>query len=56
MEDEKELNELQAQELLSEEKEHYVPRPWWQIALAWVLLILTVLGVISYYYWIMYRY
>lgn len=48
--------ELPEETVPDEPREVYKPRPWWQIALAWVMLVLVVLGVISYYYWIMYRY
>lgn len=34
----------------------YIPRPRWQIALAWVLLVVTLFAVGFYYYWIAYRY
>lgn len=37
-------------------KERYVPRPKWQLVLAWILLVLMVIGVAGYYYWIAYRY
>lgn len=39
-----------------EKKEVYTPRPVWQRVLAGVLAALMILGVIGYYYWIMYRY
>lgn len=35
-----------------EETPSYVPRPKWQLVLAWVLLILMLVGVAGYYYWI----
>lgn len=38
------------------QEQHYVPRPRWQIVLAWILLILMVVGVAGYYYWIVYKY
>lgn len=38
------------------ETESYKPRPKWQVALAWVLLALMVLGTVSYYYWIAHVY
>ncbi|MBE6944534.1 MAG: hypothetical protein E7459_00410 [Ruminococcaceae bacterium] len=37
-------------------EKRYVPRPKWQLVLAWILLILMVIGVAGYYYWIAYRY
>lgn len=36
--------------------DHYVPRPRWQIVLAWVFLVLIVLGTLLYYYWIAHKY
>lgn len=33
-------------------KPRYVPRPRWQIVMAWVLLAIVILAVISYYHWI----
>lgn len=36
--------------------DHYVPRPKWQLVLAWVFLILIVLGTLFYYYWIAHKY
>ena len=42
-------------ELDSEEKP-YVPRPKWQLAMAWFFLILIILGTILYYYWIAHKY
>lgn len=39
-----------------EETAPYAPRPKWQVALAWVLLVLMIIGVAGYYYWIAYRY
>ena len=38
------------------QEQRYVPRPRWQIVLAWILLILMVVGVAGYYYWIAHRY
>ena len=37
------------------ETQPYVPRPKWQIA-AWFFLLVMVLATILYYYWIAYRY
>lgn len=34
-----------------EEKEQYVPRPRWQIVMAWVLFAIVVLGIINICYW-----
>ena len=34
-----------------EEKEHYTPRPKWQVIFAWVLLCIVVLGVSNICYW-----
>ena len=39
-----------------EDKEKYTPRPRWQLAFAWCLVCLMVMGVFGSYYWIMYRY
>lgn len=60
MEENKEIlqnEEAQDQELFEKaeaykalEKEHYVPRPRWQIAAAWVGLAIVIAGVILYYY------
>lgn len=36
--------------------QRYVPRPKWQIIMAWVLVAVMVVAVISYYFWIAYRY
>ncbi len=33
-------------------RERYVPRPKWQLILAWILLGLMVVAVAGYYYWI----
>lgn len=37
---------------LDERKDGYKPRPKWQIAIAWVLLVLVIIGVAGWYYWI----
>lgn len=34
-----------------EQKEPYVPRPRWQIVMAWVLILIVVLGIINICYW-----
>lgn len=47
---------MDGEALPPEPQETYKPRPKWQIALAWFLLILMIIGTASYYYWIMYRY
>ena len=52
-----EQEKLQAPELPPlQEPEHYTPRPKWQIALAWALLAIVVLGVVLYYFQIAHRY
>ena len=38
------------------EQEKYVPRPKWQIAMAWSGLVIVVVGVILYYYYIATKY
>ncbi len=52
MDEQKEL----PQEEVVEEKPKYVPRPKWQLALAWVLLAIMVVGVCLYYYGIAFPY
>lgn len=56
MDEKKEPIEQPREEPVIEEKPHYVPRPRWQLVLAWILLILMVIGVAGYYYWIAHRY
>ncbi|MCI6729862.1 MAG: hypothetical protein SOY32_04710 [Candidatus Faecousia sp.] len=56
MDEKKEPIEQPQEEPVIEEKPHYVPRPRWQLVLAWILLILMVIGVAGYYYWIAHRY
>ncbi|HIR65257.1 MAG TPA: hypothetical protein IAB92_08660 [Candidatus Faecousia faecigallinarum] len=46
----------QNKDFLEPQEQRYVPRPRWQIVLAWILLILMVVGVAGYYYWIAHRY
>lgn len=50
--------ETETPEQLPQEQpaERYVPRPKWQLILAWILLALMVVAVAGYYYWIAYRY
>lgn len=48
--------EEQLPEEMTKPTPRYVPRPRWQIALAWVLLIVMLFAVGFYYYWIAYRY
>lgn len=48
-----EKSDLSPQEQL---EHHYTPRPKWQIALAWALLGIMVVGILLYYYWIAYPY
>ncbi len=43
-------------ESVPEEHESYVPRPRWQIVLAWIALVIVVAGVVLYYYQIMHKY
>ena len=38
------------------EKEVYVPRPKWQVAMAWIGLVIIVIGIILYYYYIATKY
>jgi hypothetical protein len=54
-------NQVNQEELLQEEPvlqedNVYTPRPRWQRIGAAVLAAIMILGVIGYYYWIMYRY
>lgn len=39
--------------LQDETPQGYTPRPKWQLALAWGLVVVMVLGIVSSYYWIM---
>ncbi len=41
---------------MQEEKPLYTPRPKWQIALAWLALVLFLAGVALYYLQIAYKY
>ena len=34
-----------------EEPEPYVPRPRWQLVMAWVLIAIVVLGIVNLCYW-----
>lgn len=46
----------QAPEDEARQQPGYVPRPKWQLAIAWILVVLMVIGVAGYYYWIAHRY
>ena len=46
---EKDRKKLQA--YLDEKNRPYTPRPKWQVIMAWVLLIIVILGVINICYW-----
>ncbi|MCI8525526.1 MAG: hypothetical protein HFF17_06305 [Oscillospiraceae bacterium] len=41
----------EAFERQTEEREPYIPRPRWQIVMAWVLFGIVVLGIINLCYW-----
>lgn len=57
MDEHKELPQEEVSEQTpAEEKPKYVPRPKWQLALAWVLLAIMVVGVCLYYYGIAFPY
>ena len=40
-----------AYEERQEPEEKYTPRPWWHVAMAWVLLAIVVLGIVNICYW-----
>lgn len=46
-----ELEKLRESLDMEKKKEHYVPRPGWQIAMAWILLAIVILGIINLCYW-----
>ena len=50
-----ERNDPEAPEL-EPEQEVYVPRPKWQVAMAWIGLVIIVIGIILYYYYIATKY
>ena len=58
MQTEHEMNEERQEPELPplQEKEHYTPRPKWQVYMAWVLLAIVLIGVILYYMQIAHRY
>ncbi len=33
------------------EQQKYTPRPWWHVAMAWVLLAIVLLGIANLCYW-----
>ena len=49
-------NEKLTPETQEENKPLYTPRPKWQIALAWVALVVFLIGVALYYWHIAYKY
>ena len=49
-------NEKLTPENQEENKPLYIPRPKWQIVLAWVALIVFLIGVALYYFQIAYKY
>lgn len=49
------LDEIQEEETVSSENV-YTPRPRWQRIGAGILAAIMIIGVIGYYYWIMYKY
>ena len=50
--------DLEAPETPAVEPEHepYVPRPKWQVAMAWIWLVIVVIGIVLYYYYIATKY
>ena len=48
--------EQEAPEVLAPEREKYVPRPKWQVAMAWIGLAIMVIGIALYYYYIATKY
>jgi|GEM_PF-3122569 hypothetical protein len=46
----------QAPEVVEPEQEKYVPRPKWQIAMAWIGLVIMAIGIALYYYYIATKY
>ena len=38
------------------DQEKYVPRPRWQVAMAWIGLAIIVIGIILYYYYMVIKY
>ena len=48
--------EQEAPEVLAPEQEKYVPRPKWQVAMAWIGLAIMVIGIALYYYYIATKY
>ena len=48
--------EQEAPEVLAAEQEKYVPRPKWQVAMAWIGLAIMVIGIALYYYYIATKY
>ena len=48
--------DLEAPEVIVPEQEKYVPRPKWQVALAWIGLAIMVIGIALYYYYIATKY
>ncbi len=38
------------------DEEKYVPRPRWQVAMAWIGLVIIVIGILLYYYYIAMKY
>ena len=45
----------QLREHMEPEQEHYVPRPRWQLILAWVLIAIMVIAVLNICYWQIFR-
>ena len=55
MEHEKQEPEIEElPELVSEDV--YTPRPRWQRVLAWIMCAILIVGIVLYYFWIMYKY
>ena len=48
--------DLEAPEVIATEQDKYVPRPKWQVALAWIGLAIMLIGIALYYYYIATKY
>ena len=46
----------EAPEGIESEQEKYVPRPKWQVAMAWIGLAIMAIGIALYYYYIAKKY
>jgi len=48
---EEEIEKLQIHQDEERNRNHYFPRPRWQVVMAWVLMLIVVLAVINLCYW-----